>query len=128
MKWKRSRKAQQESKSKGSGSSSGSSSEDKHSHERSSSSSSSSVAQNQRNGHNSEKAGTNLSNGSYNFPKNIDSLSQHTILPQQHQRIAALSSKEANEESNYASNLINRVQPNVYHEREEDMERIWRVV
>ncbi|KAG5678511.1 hypothetical protein PVAND_008178 [Polypedilum vanderplanki] len=126
MKWKRSRKAQQESKNKNSSSSNN---EDKNQQERSS------VSQNQsssniRNAHN-EKVMTNLTNGNnFHFSKNIEShlSQQHTILPQQHQRIA-LSSKEAvlaNEESSYANNhLINRVQPNVFNEGE-DM--IWRVV
>ncbi|XP_070489797.1 uncharacterized protein [Chironomus tepperi] len=121
MKWKRSRKAQQESKNKD-----GSNSDEKSPRERSSSSS-----QNQsssRNGTN-EKVMTNLTNSNFHFPKNIDPhLSQHSLLPTAHPRLN-LTNKEVMQngiDESYSSNLISRVQPNVFSNDGDDM--IWRVV
>lgn len=121
MKWKRSRKAQQDSKNKDS-----SNNDEKSSRERSSSSS-----QNQSSSRNgtSEKVMTNLTNSNFHFPKNIDPhLSQHSLLPAAHSRLN-LTNKEVMQngiDESYSSNLISRVQPNVFSNDGDDM--IWRVV
>ena len=120
MKWKRSRKAQQESKNKDSNG------EEKSPRERSSS-----TSQNQSSSKNgtSEKVMTNLTNSNFHFPKNIDPhLSQHSLLPAAHPR-HNLTNKEVMQngiDESYSSNLISRVQPNVFSNDGDDM--IWRVV
>lgn len=133
MKWKRSRKAQQESKNKDNHSSSSSNNnnnDEKISRDRSTSSHG--QTQSTRNGLN-EKLMTNLTNSNFHFPKNIDPhLSQHTI----HASSSAthprhnLTNKEVmpngGMDESYSSNLISRVQPNVFGNDAEDM--IWRVV
>lgn len=68
---------------------------------------------------------TNLTNNNFHFSKSIDP-SHIAQLPLQHQRQLNLSAKEVltnGVEESYASNLINRVQPNL-----QDDQMIWRVV
>lgn len=119
MKWKRSRKAQQESKNKDSSSNSNNNNGDeKGPRERSSNG----PSQSSRNGLN-EKVMTNLTNSNFHFPKSIDPhIAQH-IHPR-------LNGKEilpnGSIEEGYSSNMIGRVQPNVFSNEGDDM--IWRVV
>jgi hypothetical protein len=72
---------------------------------------------------------TNLTNSNFHFPKNIDPhLSQHSLLPTAHSRLN-LTNKEVMQngiDESYSSNLISRVQPNVFSNDGDDM--IWRVV
>lgn len=77
---------------------------------------------------------TNLTNNNFHFPKSIEASHHQQHMPQ-HQRHLNLSAKEVlsnGVEESYASNLINRAQPNIQfinnNEGGGDDQMIWRVV
>lgn len=132
---KRSRKAQQEAKNKSSGSGDNGShnSDEKHSRSSASVNANQSNLNSHRNGAN-EKVMTNLTNNNFHFSKSTDPshLQPNSILPMQHQRHLTLpnNAKEVlanGVEESFASNRINRAQPNVSFINEGD-DMIWRVV